>query len=97
MPIVLFAAAGACIGLGIGGGRYLNDLARRRAARDLQQQEIQDQHDLLVRKMDYERLRREAVALGLDPDVVEGGYRALVDGQVTVGEAIAELHRMAAR
>jgi len=91
MPIALYAAAGACIGLGVGGARYISDRARRQAARDLTEQEIRDQHYLLNLQMDYERLRQEAVSLGLDPDVVENGYRALLNGEVSVAEATAEL------
>ncbi|MEI6621839.1 MAG: hypothetical protein WCP28_08040 [Actinomycetes bacterium] len=94
MPIFLFAAAGACLGLGVGATKYLSDKARRRAAYELKTQEYREGADLLREQIDYELMRKEAIAVGVDPDAVEAGYLAMVQGQVSVADATDMLRRL---
>ena len=91
IPILRFAAAGALIAGGVGGGFALWGKAKRETAR----KELLDTSDLqeaaLRARMHLKELENEAEALGLDPAEVRRGVDALVTGQLNLQDVVRAL------
>lgn len=93
MPIViaLYFLAGSLLVGGPAAGKYVYDVARREAARDLLRRDRQALVDALHGEVDLANLRHQAAAAGLDPDVVVQGYTAVRDGRMDLDQLLAML------
>ena len=85
IPILLFAAAGALIGGGAGGGLALWNKAKRESAK-VQLQETDSLYEEALRaKLRLMDLEEEAKSRGINPDEVRTGVQAILDGHVDAG------------
>jgi hypothetical protein len=98
-PLLFYAAAGALlgggIGGGIGGGRYFWQRGQQEAAKRLQHEDAEAAKEALRDAIDLADLRRQAQAVGLDPDEVVAGYTGLRDSQVSPDDVLEMLNRAA--
>lgn len=92
-PILFYAAAGALVGGGVGGGRYVWQRGRQEAAKQLQRHDAETAKQALREAIDLADLRRQAQEKGLDPDEVIAGYKALRDSQVSPEDVLEKLRR----
>jgi hypothetical protein len=93
MPIAIlyFLAAGA---VGVGGPAAALLLFRRgqqEAAANTQAQDAEAVTRLLHTHIDLATLREQARAAGVDPDLVEQGYRDVRDGLISADQIVARL------
>lgn len=96
MPIAIlyFLAASA---LGVGGPMAAALLIRRGrqvAAAHLQARDHAAVTKLLQEEIDLASLREQARRAGVDPDVIEQGYRDMRDGIVTIDQVVAHLRTL---
>ena len=82
MPLVLFFVAGGMLV----SGAYALNVAQREAALEEARALRAASKEALQEEIEIARLREHATAAGLDPDQVEAGLTALLDGQTTVSE-----------
>jgi|SRR6185312_13888259 hypothetical protein len=94
-PLLFYAAAGALILGGIGGGRYFWQRGQQEAAKRLQHEDADAAKEALRDAIDIADLRRQAQAVGLDPDEVVAGYQGLRDSQVSPDDVLEMLNRAA--
>ncbi len=96
MPIAIlyFLAAGAA---GVGGPAAAALLFRRgqqEAATYTQARDAESVRRLLRIQIDLATLREQAHAVGVDPDLVEQGYRDMRDRLVTIDQIVARLRTL---
>lgn len=96
MPIAIlyFLAAGAA---GVGGSAAATLLFRRgqqEAAAHTQARDADSVARLLRTHIDLATLREQARNAGVDPDLVEQGYRDMRDGLVTIDQVVARLRTL---
>lgn len=92
--ILYYLAAGAT---GVGGPAAAGLLLRRghqEAAADTQARKAKSIDRLLQIEIDRAPLREQALAVGVDPDLVEQRYRNMRDGPVTIDQLLANLRRL---
>ena len=92
-PLLFYAAAGAFIAGGIGGGSYIWQRGQQEAAKRLQHEDADAAKEALRDAIDLADLRRQAQAAGLDPDDVVAGYQGLRDSQVSPDDVLEMLNR----
>ncbi|MFD1211105.1 hypothetical protein ACFQ36_03480 [Arthrobacter sp. GCM10027362] len=95
MPIAIlyYLAAGA---IGVGGPAaavLLFRLGQQEGAAHLRRRDAESLARLLRTETDLATRREQARAAGVDPDLVEQGYRDLRDGLVTINQLLAHLRR----
>ncbi|MFF5650384.1 hypothetical protein [Streptomyces collinus] len=95
MPILFFAAAGALVAGGTGGGWYMWKRGQQEAAKRLQHEDAEAAKQALRDAIDLADLRSEAKAAGLDPDEVVAGYEKLRDSQLSAEDVLKKLGRAA--
>ncbi|MEU7660853.1 hypothetical protein [Streptomyces lincolnensis] len=95
MPILFFAAAGALVAGGTGGGWYMWKRGQQEAAKRLQHEDAEAAKQALRDAIDLADLRSEAKAAGLDPDEVVAGYEKLRDSQLSTEDVLKRLGRAA--
>ncbi|WP_109033425.1 hypothetical protein [Streptomyces rubrogriseus] len=95
MPILFFAAAGALVAGGTGGGWYMWKRGQQEAAKRLQHEDAKAAKQALRDAIDLADLRSEAKAAGLDPDEVVAGYERLRDSQLSTEDVLKNLGRAA--
>ncbi|MBK3569853.1 MULTISPECIES: hypothetical protein [unclassified Streptomyces] len=95
MPILFFAAAGALVAGGTGGGWYMWKRGQQEAAKRLQHEDAEAAKQALRDAIDLADLRSEAKAAGLDPDEVVAGYEKLRDSQLSTEDVLKKLGRAA--
>jgi hypothetical protein len=93
MPILFFAAAGALMAGGTGGGWYMWKRGQQEAAKRLQHEDAEAAKQALRDAIDVADLRSEAKAAGLDPDEVVAGYEKLRDSQLSTEDVLKKLGR----
>ncbi|MFG2441206.1 hypothetical protein [Streptomyces sp. NPDC048508] len=93
MPILFFAAAGALVAGGTGGGWYMWKRGQQEAAKRLQHEDAEAAKQALRDAIDLADLRSEAKAAGLDPDEVVAGYEKLRDSQLSTEDVLKGLGR----
>ncbi|MGW5472816.1 hypothetical protein [Streptomyces chartreusis] len=93
MPILFFAAAGALVAGGTGGGWYMWKRGQQEAAKRLQHEDAEAAKQALRDAIDVADLRSEAKAAGLDPDEVVAGYEKLRDSQLSTEDVLKKLGR----
>ncbi|MFF9022429.1 hypothetical protein [Streptomyces eurythermus] len=93
MPILFFAAAGAFVVSGAGGGWYMWKRGLQEAAKRLQHQDAEAAKQALTEAIDLAELRSKAQEAGLNPDEVIAGYEKLRDSQLSVQEVFKMLSR----
>ncbi|MEU1177571.1 hypothetical protein ABZ464_07965 [Streptomyces sp. NPDC005820] len=93
MPILFFAAAGALVAGGTGGGWYLWKRGQQEAAKRLQHEDAEAAKQALRDAIDLADLRSEAKAAGLDADEVVAGYEKLRDSQLSTEDVLDKLGR----
>ncbi|GGX16991.1 MULTISPECIES: hypothetical protein [Streptomyces] len=93
MPILFFAAAGALVAGGTGGGWYMWKRGQQEAAKRLQHEDAEAAKQALRDAIDLADLRSEAKAAGLDPDEVVAGYEKLRDSQLSTEDVLKRLGR----
>ena len=94
-PLLFYAAAGALIWGGIGGGRYFLQRGHHETAKRLQHEDADAAKEALRDAIDLADLRRQAQAAGLDPDEVVAGYQGLRDSPVSPEDLLEMLNRAA--
>lgn len=95
MPILFFAAAGALVVGGTGGGWYMWKHGQQETAKRLQHVDAEAAKQALRDAIDLADLRSEAKAAGLDPDEVVAGYKKLRDSQLSTEDVLKMLGRAA--
>ena len=96
LAILYFLAAGAA---GVGGPAAAVVLMRRgqaEAAASAQAHDAEMLGRLLRSQIDLATLRKQARAVGVDPDLVERGYLDMRDGLVTFDQVLARLRTLGA-
>lgn len=56
---------------------------QREAAKRQQAKDLEIKREALLAEMNLADLRKNAIEMGVDPDIVVAGYEALRDGQVS--------------
>lgn len=96
MPIAIlyFLAAGAAGAGGPAAAALLFRRGQQEAAAHTQARDAKSVARLLRIHIDLATLREQAQAVGVDPDLVEQGYRDMRDGLVTINQVVARLRAL---
>lgn len=92
VPILLFAAAGALAGGGLGGSVYLWKKGAQIAADDERRKDIEHAKNLIHKQTELAEVRKAAEAAGVDPDAVLSGYEAIRDGYFSLPEVASKFY-----
>lgn len=79
-PLVLYAAAAALLA----GGSYILERAHQEQLARLRRHEVELAKEALQQAIELQQLRQTAREMGIDPDQVIMGHRALRSGQVSL-------------
>lgn len=88
IPVVVayYAGAGAVAMGGAAAAKLLHSKAQHLAALEYARQDVDARTQYIKTRISLEEMRRKAAEVGLDPDLIDEGYKALQAKKVTPDE-----------
>lgn len=94
LPVIaLYVLAGAIFSGGVGGGLHVANLAKERAASELQRRQRKDLEEALREEISLAELKDAATKLGIDVQALIDGKNALKRGSVSLDALLKTIEK----